>query len=162
MKASTARSTIRDSSSRRTRSKVLAEDDERTIALVLRTGDEVVGALRRFVAEHNVTAARFTAIGAFSRAVLGYFDWQRKDYERIPVHEQVEVLALVGDVALDGGRPQVHAHAVLGRRDGSTCGGHLLEAHVRPTLEVMFVQSPAHLARTIDPHSGLALIDPGR
>jgi predicted DNA-binding protein with PD1-like motif len=118
--------------------------------------------LARFAEEHAIAAARFTAIGAFSRAMLGYFDWQRKDYERIPVHDQVEVLALVGDVALEAGRPKIHAHVVLGRRDGSTCGGHLLEGHVRPTLEVMLEQSPAHLARTTDPASGLALIDLGR
>ena len=144
------------------RSKVLSEDAERTIALILDTGDEAVSTLARFAGAQGVTAARFTAIGAFSRAVLGYFDWQRKDYERIPVHEQVEVLALVGDVALDGDQPRIHAHAVLGRRDGSTCGGHLLEAHVRPTLEVMLVQSPAYLARTVDAQSGLALIDIGK
>ena len=144
------------------RSKVLHEDAERTIALILDTGDEAMSTLAQFAGEQGITAARFTAIGAFSRAVLGYFDWQRKDYERIPVHEQVEVLALVGDVALDGDQPKIHAHAVLGRRDGSTCGGHLLEAHVRPTLEVMLVQSPAHLARTADAQSGLALIDIGK
>jgi uncharacterized protein len=144
------------------RSKILNDGDERTIALVFDTGDEAMATLARFADEHGITAARLTAIGAFSRAVLGYFDWQRKDYERIPVHEQVEVVALVGDVALEDGRPKIHAHVVLGRRDGSTCGGHLLEGHVRPTLEVMLVQSPAHLARTADAESGLALIDIGR
>ena len=144
------------------RSKILSDGDERTIALVFDTGDEAMATLARFAYEHGITAARFTAIGAFSRAVLGYFDWQRKDYDRIPVHEQVEVVALVGDVALEDGRPKIHAHVVLGRRDGSTCGGHLLEGHVRPTLEVMLVQSPAHLARTADAESGLALIDIGR
>jgi len=143
------------------RSKILNDGDERTIALVFDTGDEAMATLARFADEHGITAARLTAIGAFSRAVLGYFDWQRKDYERIPVHEQVEVVALVGDVALEDGRPKIHAHVVLGRRDGSTCGGHLLEGHVRPTLEVMLVQSPAHLARTADAESGLALIDIG-
>ena len=144
------------------RSKILNDGDERTIALVFDTGDEAMATLARFADEHGITAARLTAIGAFSRAVLGYFDWQRKDYERIPVHEQVEVVALVGDVALEDGRPKIHAHVVLGRRDGSTCGGHLLEGHVCPTLEVMLVQSPAHLARTADAESGLALIDIGR
>jgi len=143
------------------RSKILNDGDERTIALVFDSGDEAMATLARFADEHGITAARLTAIGAFSRAVLGYFDWQRKDYERIPVHEQVEVVALVGDVALEDGRPKIHAHVVLGRRDGSTCGGHLLEGHVRPTLEVMLVQSPAHLARTADAESGLALIDIG-
>jgi len=140
------------------RAKVLNEAPERTIALILDRGDEVMAALQRFAVEHELTASRLTAIGALESATLGYFDWERKVYERIPVNEQVEVLSLVGDIALDGAKPRVHAHVVLGRRDGSTIGGHLLEARVRPTLEVMVIDSPEYLRRVCDPVSGIALI----
>ncbi len=90
--------------------------------------------------------------------MLGYFDWEKKEYLPIPIREQVEVLILAGDVTLQGGEPKVHAHVVVGKRDGSAHGGHLLEAHVRPTLEVMLEESPRHLVRQMDPASGLALI----
>ena len=140
------------------RAKVLNESPERTIALVLDKGDEVMSTLQRFAADHNLIASRITGIGAFESATLGYFDWKRKEYERIPVHDQVEVLSLVGDIALDGSKPKVHVHVVLGRRNGSTVGGHLLEARVRPTLEVLVVDSPSYLRRQCDPASGIALI----
>ena len=140
------------------KAKVINEAPERTIALVFDSGDEVMSTLQAFATEHNLTASRLTAIGAFERATLGYFNWERKAYDRIPVDEQVEVLSLVGDIALDGRQPKVHAHAVLGRRDGSTVGGHLIEARVRPTLEVLLVESPAHLRRVHDANSGIALI----
>ena len=140
------------------RAKVLDEVGERTWALVFDVGDEVVSTLSQFASLHQLTVARFTAIGAFSDATLGYFDAEKKAYEKIPVREQVEVLSLIGDVALDGGQPKIHAHVVVGKRDGSAHGGHLLEARVRPTLEVMLVESPARLARVYDPDSGLALI----
>jgi predicted DNA-binding protein with PD1-like motif len=74
------------------------------------------------------------------------------------VREQVEVLSLIGDVALQDGEPKVHAHVVVGRADGSTRGGHLVEAHVRPTLELTLTESPAHLHKQFDPESDLALI----
>ena len=140
------------------RAKVLKDDGERVFAVIFETGDEPVAGLTRFAEENNLTASAFTAIGAFSEATLGYFDWDKKDYERIPVKEQVEVLALVGDIALQDGKPKLHAHVVLGRRDGSACGGHLLAARVRPTLEVIVTESPAHLRRVYDPATGLALI----
>jgi predicted DNA-binding protein with PD1-like motif len=140
------------------RSKVLNEKGERSYALVFDTGDEPVSLLTHFAEEHRIHAARFTAIGAFQEATVGYFDWQKKEYEKIPVREQVEVLALVGDIALDKGKPKLHAHVVLGKRDGSAHGGHLLNARVRPTLEVILTESPAHLVREHDPQSGLALI----
>jgi hypothetical protein len=90
--------------------------------------------------------------------VLGYFDWTSKEYQRIPIQEQVEVLALVGDIGVADGEPRLHAHVVVGKRDGTAHGGHLLEAHVRPTLEVVIVESPAHLERRFDAKTGLSLI----
>jgi len=139
--------------------KVLNEHDERTIALIFDPGDEVMALLTRFAADFNIHAARFTAIGAFSEATLGYFDIERKDYLRIPVGEQVEVLSLLGDIAMEGNHPKVHAHAVLGRRDASTVGGHLLAATVRPTLEVLLIESASYLARKFNQRYGLSLID---
>jgi predicted DNA-binding protein with PD1-like motif len=133
--------------------------DQRTFVLVFESGDDAMPALSRFAAENRLSAAQITGIGAFRSAVLGYFDWDRKEYERIPVDEQVEVLSFLGDVALGpDGSPAVHVHAVLGRRDGTTRGGHLLEGRVRPTLEVVLTESPRHLRKRKDPESGLALI----
>ena len=140
------------------RSKILNDKGERSYALIFDSDDEPVSLLTRFAEKHGIHAARFTAIGAFSEAVVGYFDWQKKDYEKIAIGEQVEVLALVGDIALAEGKPKVHAHVVLGTRDASAHGGHLLEARVRPTLEVVLTESPAHLVREHDAQSGLALI----
>jgi predicted DNA-binding protein with PD1-like motif len=84
-----------------------------------------------------------------------------KAYEKIPVREQVEVAALIGDVADDPkGKPTLHIHIVLGARDGSAKAGHLGEGHVRPTLEVIVTESPAHLRKVKDEETGLALIRP--
>src|SRR6185437_181837 len=74
---------------------------------------------------------------------------------------QVEVASLIGDVALSPeGKPALHIHVVLGRRNGSALAGHLAEAHVRPTLEVILTESPAYLTKAHDPESGLALTKP--
>lgn len=141
------------------KSKLIHEHDgEKTFALIFETGDEAMAGLVEFAKANQLAAARFTAIGAFRDVTLGYFDWEKKAYQKIPVREQVEVLSLIGDVALKDDKPQVHAHVVVGRSDGSTRGGHLMEAHVRPTLEVILTESPAHLRKQTDEESGLALI----
>jgi predicted DNA-binding protein with PD1-like motif len=129
--------------------------------LVFDTGDEVVSTLTKFARDHKIAAAHFTAIGAFSDAGIGYFDLGKKDYLKNKVNEQVEVVSLIGDIALDKGEPKVHAHVVVGKRDGAAMGGHLLEAHVRPTLELVLHDSGEELKRKFDPESGLALIDLG-
>jgi uncharacterized protein len=142
------------------RAKLLHEAaGQKTFALVFATGDEVISTLTNFAQANHLGGSHFTALGAFQDTVLGYFDWQIKEYTRIPIKEQVEVVSLVGDIALDEkNAPKIHAHVVLGRSDGMAMGGHLLEAHVRPTLEVTLIESPRHLHRKHDPESGLALI----
>ena len=131
---------------------------QRTFVVILETGDEVMACLQKVADEQRLSAAQVTAIGAFSDAVITYFDWERKEYDPIPVKEQVEVASMVGDVALSEGKPTLHVHLVLGRRDGSALAGHLKEAHVRPTLEVVITESPAHLRKEKDPETGRALI----
>lgn len=138
---------------------VYEDEGRKTFVIVLDAGDEVISTLTEFAQNHGLDAASFTAIGAFGAATLGYFDMERKEYERIPVHEQLEVLSLSGNVAArEDGEPQVHAHAVLGGRDGATRGGHLLEARVRPTLEIVLTETPARLRRKTDEQTGLPLI----
>ncbi len=141
------------------KARLVSDNGQRTHVVVLDTGDEVMASLQAFAEREGVAAAQVTAIGALRRGVLGFFEWERKDYRRIPVEEQVEVVSLIGDIGVDaGGRPALHLHTVLGRADGSTLGGHLIEAHVRPTLEVIVTESPAHLRRCHDAETGLALI----
>lgn len=135
--------------------------DESRVELVFEQGDEVVSTLLAYAGAYDLTVAHVTAIGAFSDVELAYFDWERKEYLPIPIDEQVEVLVLAGDIASKDGEPAVHAHVVVGKRDGTAHGGHLLEAHVRPMLELILETSPAHLRRRVDEETGLTLIDPG-
>lgn len=138
---------------------LLQDNGSKTWAVVLDTGDEVNACLLDFAKANQLDAAHLSAIGAFERAVLGYFDWQSKAYQRNPVASQCEVVSLLGDITLSEGQPKLHMHAVLGLADGRALGGHLLEGHVRPTLEIIVTETPAHLRRRHDPVSGLALID---
>jgi predicted DNA-binding protein with PD1-like motif len=141
------------------RAKLLDEAGARTWALVFEIGDPVMENLERFAREQDLRGAHFSAIGAFQEVVLRYFDWESKQYQDIPVAEQVEVLTLTGNIARQDDEPKVHAHLIVGRRDGSTRGGHLKEAQVRPTLEVILTEEPGHLVRRYDETTGLALID---
>ena len=133
--------------------------EPKTFALIFDTGDEILTGLKRFAAEQKLKGSSFKAIGALSRAKVAWFDWETKRYQvSAELDEQVELLSLIGDVAISDGKPQVHAHMVVGRRDGTAHGGHLMEAVVRPTCELILTESPAHLRKQFDPATGLALI----
>lgn len=141
---------------------LLDDSSTRTYVVVGDEGDEALAVLTDFAREQRISGAQLTAIGAFSRATVGWFDLDRKDYRRIDVDEQCELLSLVGDVAVSDEGAQVHAHVVLGLADGTVRGGHLLSGTVRPTLEVVLRETDARLRRTSRPDLGLALIDPDR
>ena len=139
--------------------RVVEDADVVTYVTVCDPGDEAVAALAQFARDEDLEASEITAVGAFERAVVGWFDRAAKQYRHIPIDEQCEVLSLIGDVAVDQDGPAVHAHVVLGLADGTTRGGHLIEGRVFPTLEVIVRETPAQLRKVMRPDIGIALID---
>jgi uncharacterized protein len=142
------------------KSKVVVDAQERTFILILESAEEAFQTISRFADQEGITGASVTAIGAFERAEVGWFDFDEKRYKPISVGEQCEVLSLAGDIATgDDGKASLHVHAVLGLSDGSVRGGHLMEGIDRPTLEVTITEAAAHLRRKKRPELGIALIE---
>jgi uncharacterized protein len=140
------------------RSKQVAANP-RTLVVILDTGDEILSSIKHVAQTEHLAGSSFKAIGALSDVELGWFNWETRKYQTaVKLQEQVELLSLIGDIALKDREPQVHAHLVIGRKDGTAHGGHLLRANVRPTCEIVITESPQHLQKEMDPESGLALI----
>jgi predicted DNA-binding protein with PD1-like motif len=135
-------------------------EETKEYAVIFGKGDEAFSGLLEFAEKYHVTSAHFTAIGALNGAMLGWFDPQRKMYKKIPISGQVEVVGMSGDIALYHGKPVVHTHMIVATSDGTTRGGHVLEAYVSPTLEVMLTVDPITMQKRFDPETDLTLIDP--
>ncbi len=131
----------------------------RTFALIFDKRDEVKSKLLAFAKESRLKASYLFGISAFSDVTLGFFERDRKDYTRIEVNEQVEVMSLLGNIAIDkSGGHKLHAHVVIGKPDGTAHGGHLLQVHVWPTLELFLTETSGELVRKVDQETDLALI----
>ena len=135
-------------------------DPTKQYAVIFYQGDEAFSGLLEFAEKYQVTSAHFTAIGALSGATVGWFDPQRKMYKKIPIVGQHEVIGMSGDIALYQGKPVVHTHMLVGNSDGTMRGGHVLDAYVSPTLEVMVTVDPIAMQKRFDPATDLTLIDP--
>ncbi|MBM0224593.1 MULTISPECIES: PPC domain-containing DNA-binding protein [Micromonospora] len=138
----------------------LADSGRRVVVVAVDKGEDAVTAIHQAAQQCDIRGARVTAVGGFRSAEVGYFDRERRAYDRIPVPEQVEVLSLLGDIADDRGKIALHIHTVLGRRDGTTVGGHLLHGEVWPTLEVIITEVGANLTKHVDQETRLALLAP--
>ena len=140
--------------------RIASEGAVDTLVVILDNGEEAFSTLQNYARREEIFAASLTAIGAFARATVGWFDFASKSYKEIEIDEQCEVLSAIGDVAVgDDGKASLHVHVVLGLSDGSTRGGHLLKGTVHPTLEVVLTETPARLRRRKRPDLGIALID---
>jgi uncharacterized protein len=149
------------------RARLIAESElGRRFVLVFDRGDELMATVKEFAERERLRVAEFTAIGAVESARLAYFDVEAREYVELPDPGQSEVVSMDGRITLprdaDPEDPpperRLHVHCVLSRRDGSTIGGHVIEATVRPTLELFVAESQEHVARREDPDSGLPVI----
>lgn len=128
--------------------------------LALEPGERTIEQLTHYLEQRHITAARFSAIGGFREVELKYFNMETKQYEQRKVEQQVEVVSLIGNVALVDGKPYIHAHVVVGTHDYQSIDGHLGEGVVEPTLEVFLTQLDGTLVRQKDPRTGLEALHP--
>ena len=132
----------------------------RQYAIILSKDDEVMSGLIEFAKQNKVTSASFTAIGAFSHATVAWFDDSKKEFKLVPINEQVELVSMIGDIALVNDRPAVHTHVSVASSNGTVRGGHVINAYVFPTLELFMTVYPTPLHKQKDEATGLELIDP--
>jgi predicted DNA-binding protein with PD1-like motif len=128
-------------------------------AVIFAKEDEVLSGINDFARKYKVTSARFTAVGALKGVTTGWLDLKKKMYKLNPINEQVELTSLIGDIGLYNGNPAVHSHITIGLPDGTARGGHLIEAHVNPTVELFVTVFPTTLEKTLDPETDLKLFE---
>lgn len=132
---------------------------ESMYAFVLEAGEPVIDSIKAYAKEHKLLGGRLSGIGAFEEVTLGFYDPEEKRFHEVRIREQVECVSLTGNLAFTYAEPKVHAHVVVSKKDGSAWGGHLIEAKVRPNLEIMLMELPGGLQRTIDAETGLAVLE---
>ena len=143
------------------KSKLISDNGSvKTYALIFAAGDEILSGLKEFAQQYAVKSAHFTAIGDASSAKFGWYDKSKKMFRVIELKEPAEITSLIGDIALYNNEPVVHCHINLAIKDGTIHGGHLLEAFISPTLEVIITTEPVPLYKKLAPEFGALVIDP--
>jgi len=131
----------------------------RTFFLVFDPGDTFLQPMIEFVRKHEIGGASFTGLGALSEATLAWFDPADGQYKPFHVGEQVECASMVGNISWMNDKPFIHAHCVLGKRDGTSLSGHVKDLKALPTLEITLIEHETRLVRRRRPDTGYALID---
>ena len=122
-------------------------------------GEEVFSLLGDFINRHDIESGWISGIGTFSAAGLSYFDATDNQYKTRSFNEKLEVLSLEGNVAISDEAPFFHLHAVLGREDLTTIGGHLMSGITSMTMEIFVADFETKIIRKEDPGNGLNLLN---
>jgi predicted DNA-binding protein with PD1-like motif len=127
----------------------------------VKPGKELLGETTRYCREHGITSGIVVGIiGSLERARLNYLMELPGKYDSVEYSGPLEIVCAQGSVALEKESPIVHIHIQLSRQD--LCrGGHLAEATVFSTAEVVIAELDQQLQRQTDSYTGLKeLVDP--
>ena len=121
-------------------------------------GDDVIKGLSIFCDKQNIQAAYFTGIGACASTTLSYYDIEKKRYIDKKFCEDLEIVALTGNVAKLKNESIIHAHGVFGNQKYLTIGGHVKELIVSATCEIHLTVLHEKMNRSLDKTTGLNLL----
>lgn len=133
--------------------------DGKHYALRFETGEQLVAELTRFVQEQDIQSAWIKGLGGLASAELGFYDLSAKTYSWVQFDEPLELTNLTGNVARQANEPALHMHATVSDASMHAHGGHLREAVVGGTVEVMLHAIGGNLTRAFDEATGLNLLD---
>ena len=130
-----------------------------TYIIRLDAGDKIMDSLRSLCEQDQIGAGVFNGLGAVEQAELGWFERETKNYRTLRIAEPCEIVSLHGNVSRLDGKPFLHCHVALADKTFGVRGGHLREAVVSATSEIVLTRFFEELERKKDERTGLYLLD---
>jgi hypothetical protein len=130
-----------------------------TYVIRLDPGEDIKESLASLCLRDGIGFGWFSGIGSVARAEVGFYSEAGRAYEMRPVEGPREVVSLLGNVARVDGRPFIHAHVLLAGPDLAVVGGHLGEAVVGTSCEIVLTRVQDVIGRKKDPATGFAGLD---
>lgn len=121
-------------------------------------GEEVLSVLADACAPKNITGGKISAIGAVEEVVIAHYDLSTKSYMDKTIKERLEIVSLLGNVAMLDGKVIIHAHGSFSDSDMRVCGGHVKRLIVSATCELTLSVFQKPVLRAFDEETGLNLL----
>ena len=129
------------------------------IALRLDPGEEICASLLALAEKEDIQLASFTGLGATNDLTVGVLDLNEKKYYSNTFTGTFEIVALVGNLTRQEGKPYLHAHISVGDRSCKVIGGHLNRAVISATAEIFLHLLPGEAGRRFNGDIGINTLD---
>ena len=129
--------------------------EDKRILVRLDPDDEIVTSLGQIAQKENLQLAMVQGLGAVKKVVMGVYDVTTQQYHSNTFEGAYEIVSLTGTMDTMKGQPYSHFHICIGDMKGHAYGGHLNEAVISATAEIVITPLPGAIDRTKSPEVGL-------
>jgi predicted DNA-binding protein with PD1-like motif len=136
----------------------ISEDNDRFLVR-FEVGEKLPDALLELAKQWGWVSAQITGLGAVKGVTLAYYDLPEQKYITHPIEGIVELVSMVGNLAMFNGAPIWHMHCCVADMNGNLKGGHLVTLEVAVTVECWIHKSDKPVTRRYDEAAGLNLLD---
>ena len=130
---------------------------DKTIVMRIDRGEEILTQLKAMALKENIKLASVRALGATDDFTVGVFKVAEKKYYANHFTGDFEIVSLTGTISTMNGEYYVHLHMSAGDEQGRVFGGHLNEAIISATCEMVVEIIDGQVDRIRDEAVGLNL-----
>ncbi len=129
----------------------------KTIVARIDRGEEVLAQLKNIALKEEIKLASVRALGATDDFTVGVFKVDEKKYYANHFTGDFEIVSLTGTISTMNGEYYAHLHMSAGDEQGRVFGGHLNEAIISATCEMVIEVIDGQVDRLRDESVGLNL-----
>lgn len=125
----------------------------------LNKGEKIVESLTVFINENKIQSGYFYGIGAASNAEIAHYNVETQKYSSKVFEKPLEITNIIGSLGIFEDKPLIHPHITVADEQCRVFGGHLVEATISGTLELVFLDFKMAINKKVDPIVGLKTFD---
>ena len=137
--------------------KVILQDKNKYV-LKVEVDKDVMDELKVFCREQKIEAASFFGIGAAKEIGIAWYNIHDKEYKKREIQQELEIISLLGNVAVGNGEVIVHAHGSFSDENMQLIGGHVNKLIVSAECEIVLQKLEGKIEKTYDEETGLNLM----
>ena len=125
------------------------------IIIRLDVGEEIISSIMNILKNEKISFASITGIGATNGFTIGTYDVTNQLYKKSNYKGVYEIVSHLGNTSTMNNEPYIHIHMSAADKNNNVVGGHLNEAYISATAEIVLEIIEANVDRIKDPNTGL-------
>lgn len=134
---------------------MISKENENLVFIKLHPDEDIIAQIKKACKKHYIkTAIVISGIGQLKKTKLGFFK-NRGNYSPKIFEKPLELLSLTGNICKQNDEYFLHLHSVVSDENKIAYGGHLIEANISITAEIVLLKNDINFFRKLNNKTGL-------